>query len=76
MKAEGKAKTGDEARVGRRDFLRALGAGAGAAVVTAGPLAEAARADSETNDEKRKPRYRETEHVKTFYRVNRYPTSS
>ncbi len=58
--------------VGRRDFLRALGGGAGAAV--AAPLASEARADSESNDEKRKPRYRETEHVKTYYRVNRYPS--
>lgn len=68
MKAEGKAK------LGRRDFLRTLGAGAGVAAVTAGPLATAAKADSESNDEKRKSRYRETEHVKTFYRVNGYPT--
>jgi hypothetical protein len=30
-------------------------------------------ADTENNDEKRKARYRETEHVKTYYRVNRYP---
>ena len=37
-------------------------------------LADVARADTETNDEKRKARYRETEHVKTFYRVNRYPS--
>jgi hypothetical protein len=63
---------GGKAKVGRRDFLRALGAGAGVAVATAG-VATSARADSETNDEKRKPRYKETEHVKTFYRVNRYP---
>jgi hypothetical protein len=62
-----------QARLGRRDFLRALGAGASAAVATAGPLAGEALADTETNDEKRKPRYRETEHVKTYYRVNRYP---
>jgi hypothetical protein len=60
--------------VGRRDFLRSLGAGATAAAATAGPLAVPARADSESNDEKRKSRYRETEHVKTFYRVNRYPS--
>ena len=33
MKSDGKTK------LGRRDFLRALGAGAGAAVVTAAPLA-------------------------------------
>ena len=59
--------------LGRRDFLRALGAGAGVAAVTAAPLATDASADSETNDEKRKARYKETDHVKTFYRVNRYP---
>jgi hypothetical protein len=62
-----------EKKVGRRDFLRALGAGAGVVVTAAGPLAEEAAADSETNDEKRKSRYKETEHVKAYYRVNRYP---
>jgi hypothetical protein len=62
-----------QARLGRRDFLRALGAGASAAAAGAGPLAGEALADTETDDEKRKPRYRETEHVKTYYRVNRYP---
>jgi hypothetical protein len=60
--------------LGRRDFLRTLGAGAGVAAASAGPLAPAARADTETNEEKRKSRYKETEHVKTFYRVNRYPS--
>ena len=64
--------TKSKAEVGRRDFLRALGAGAGV-TVAGGSLATDARADSETQDEKRKSRYRETEHVKTFYRVNRYP---
>jgi len=68
MKKEPKAK------LGRREFLRTLGAGAGVAVVSAGSLAQEARADTETNDEKRKSRYKETEHVKTFYRVNRYPS--
>jgi hypothetical protein len=62
-----------QAKLGRRDFLRVLGAGASAAAASAGPLASEALADTETNDEKRKPRYRETEHVKTYYRVNRYP---
>jgi hypothetical protein len=66
-------KQGKAPTLGRRDFLRALGAGAGAAAVTA-PLATEAKADSESNDEKRKARYRETDHVKTFYRVNRYPS--
>jgi hypothetical protein len=58
--------------LGRRQFLRALGVGA--AVTAAAPLATEAIADSETNDEKRKSRYKETEDVKAFYRVNRYPS--
>jgi hypothetical protein len=65
-------KAQDKAKVGRRDFLRVLGAGAGVAAA-AGALPTSAHADSESNDEKRKSRYRETEHVKAFYRVNRYP---
>jgi len=66
MKAEGKAT------LGRRHFLCALGVGAAAGA--APPLATEAVADSESNDEKRKPRYRESDEVKTFYRVNRYPS--
>jgi hypothetical protein len=58
--------------LGRRDFLRALGAGA--AVAAAAPLAIDAKADTETNSEKRKSRYNETDHVKAYYRVNRYPS--
>jgi hypothetical protein len=68
MKGRGKTT------VGRREFLRALGAGAGVAAAAVGPLATDAKADSETADEKRKSRYKETEHVKTYYRVNRYPS--
>ena len=61
--------------VGRRDFLRKVGAGAaGAGATLATPLIAPAHADSENNDEKRKARYKETDHVKAFYRVNRYPT--
>jgi hypothetical protein len=58
--------------LGRRDFLRALSAGA--AVTAMAPLAIKAKADSETNDEKRKSRYKVTDHVKAYYRVNRYPS--
>jgi hypothetical protein len=59
--------------VDRRDFLKAgLGAvGAGATLAT--PLVGPALADSENGDEKRKARYRQTDHVNTYYRVNRYP---
>ena len=67
-------KKESKSTVGRRDFLRALGLGAGVAVTAAAPLATAAKADSENNDDKRKSRYKETDHVKTFYRVNRYPS--
>ena len=58
--------------LGRRQFLRALGVGAAATAVT--PLATEAKADNETNDEKRKARYKESDHVKSYYRVNRYPS--
>ena len=59
---------------GRRDFLRKVGVGTvGAGATLATPLIAPAQADSETDDEKRKARYKETDHVKTYYRVNRYP---
>ena len=67
-------KSESKTTVGRREFLRAIGAGAGVAATSAAPLATAAKADSESNDDKRKARYKETDHVKMFYRVNRYPT--
>ena len=66
-------KQGDKAKVGRREFLRVLGAGAGAAAV-APSVGTEARADSENDQEKRKARYKETDHVKAYYRVNRYPS--
>jgi hypothetical protein len=67
-------KDENKTTVGRRDFLRKVGIGAvGAGAAVAAPLVESARADTETNDEKRKARYQETDHVKTYYRVNRYP---
>jgi len=60
--------------VGRRDFLRKLGLGTvGAGATLATPLMAPAHADSENNDEKRKVRYQETDHVKKYYSVNRYP---
>jgi hypothetical protein len=69
MKSDGKEK------LRRRDFLRALGAGAGVAAVSAAPLATPAAADSENNDEKHKARYKaDSAEVKTYYRVNRYPS--
>jgi hypothetical protein len=63
-------KSENRAAFGRRQFLRVLGAGATLAV---SPLVSEAASDSETTDEKRKSRYTESDHVKAFYRVNRYP---
>jgi hypothetical protein len=57
--------------LGRRQFFRVLGASTAAGAI--GSIATEAVADSESNDEKRKARYRETDEVKTYYRVNRYP---
>jgi hypothetical protein len=63
------------ATVGRRDVLRRIGIGTvGAGATLAIPLVGSAQADSENNDEKRKARYKESDHVKTYYRVNRYPS--
>jgi hypothetical protein len=45
------------------------------AAVTAAPLASQAVADSESNDEKRKARYKaDSASVQTYYRVNSYPS--
>ncbi|GMO11318.1 MULTISPECIES: twin-arginine translocation signal domain-containing protein [Bradyrhizobium] len=63
-----------KAKVGRRDFLRKVGVGTvGAGATLATPLVGSAQADSEKDDEKRKARYKESDHVKAYYRVNRYP---
>ena len=67
--------TGDK-RVGRRDFLRRMGAGAvgGSAALVATPFAGEAVA-AESADEAKKPRYNpNSEDIKNYYRVNHYPT--
>lgn len=64
-------KKGDLAR---RDFLRVLGAGAGV-VVTPAALVTEAKADTESANEKTKARYKaDSDDVKNYYRVNRYPS--
>jgi len=64
----------DKIALRRRSFLRLLAAGGSAAAASAAPLGGHAVADTLSYDERRGPLYRETEEVKTFYRVNRYPT--
>ena len=68
--SEAKAK----ARLGRRDFLKALGSGtAGAATVAVAASAGIApAAASENASDRKKKRYQESDHVKAYYRTNRY----
>lgn len=57
--------------VDRRGFLRSIGgAGVASAAVAAGMPAVAEA--SESPADKTKARYRETDHVKNYYRTNRY----
>jgi len=66
-------KEDDKAKLGRRDFLRAVGAGAGLAVGATAPFATQAAA-SETDAEKKKARYQaNSTDVQAYYRTNRYP---
>ena len=60
-----------ETAVGRRQFFRAIG---GVAAVAAASRSPEALADSESDGDKRKARYRESDEAKTYYRVNRYPS--
>ena len=56
--------------VARRALLRAMVAGVGASAV---PLASRVEA-AESGDDKRKARYRLSDHIKAYYRVNHYPS--
>jgi hypothetical protein len=59
-----------KAVVDRRSFFRAGGGVAMAAAAAVLPTQEAEATESQA--ERTKARYSETDHVKTFYRVNRY----
>jgi hypothetical protein len=65
----------EQSTIGRRQLLRALIYLAGLVPLASASAPTPANADGESRDEQRKPRYRESEHVKTFYCVNRYPRS-
>ena len=63
--------------VGRRDFLRKMGAGAvgGTAAAAIAPFSGGEALAAENTDEAKKPRYNaESADVKAYYRVNRYPS--
>jgi hypothetical protein len=65
---EGKAKAA--AGVDRRRFFL-MGGSAAVAAAAAVPLSSEAEAE-ESQAERVKARYKETDHVKNYYRVNRY----
>ena len=57
----------------RRGFLKGLGTGAaGVATVAAGVTAPAPAEAAESATDKKKARYKESEHVKKYYATNRY----
>ena len=57
----------------RRNFLRAAG-GASTALAAASPIAATPAEAYDPGQDETKPRYRETDHVKAFYRSNGYET--
>ena len=60
-----------EEKLNRRGFLRAgMGTATVAAAAVATPLTQAVAAESDAD--KKKARYKESDHVKAYYRVNRY----
>ena len=65
--ASDQKKTGT---VERRGFLKAVGLAGGAAAVAV-PLAVTGAQAEESAEERVKPRYQETQHVKQFYALNR-----
>ena len=64
-----KTKEPGKPAVDRRSFFKALGAGA---TLAATPAMVTPAAAVDPGKEETKARYRESEHVKDFYRVNRY----
>lgn len=60
--------------IDRRNFLRAVGGASTAAVAAASPLAATEAQAYDPGREETKARYRETDHVKAFYRTNGYET--
>jgi hypothetical protein len=61
-----------KASMDRRSFLRVAGGASAAAAATT--LGSAPAQAYDPGEKETRSRYRETDHVKAFYRVNRYPS--
>ncbi len=67
------SKAKSDLKLDRRGFLKGMGTGAaGAATVAAGVRETTPAMSAESGADKKKARYRESEHVKKFYATNRY----
>ena len=70
-KTSGREAKARAASVDRRRFFL-MGGSAAVAAVAVVPLASGEAQAEESQAERVKARYKESDHVKTFYRVNRY----
>ena len=67
------SKAKSDPKLDRRGFLKGMGTGAaGAATVAAGVAITTPAMAVESAADKKKARYRESEHVKKYYATNRY----
>jgi hypothetical protein len=60
--------------IDRRNFFRTVGGSAAAAAAAASPLTATEAQAYDPGNEETKARYRESDHVKAFYRTNGYET--
>ena len=60
--------------IDRRRFLRTVGASTAAVAAAASPIAATKAEAYDPGPDETKAKYRETEHVKAFYRTNGYET--
>jgi hypothetical protein len=61
-----------QSALSRRNFLRAFGGASTTAIAAAAFVPTEAQA-YDPGEEETRTRYQESDHVKAFYRVNRYP---
>jgi hypothetical protein len=68
-------RPGNDKAMDRRNFLRSVGGASTVAVAAAAsPIAATEAQAYNPGNEETKARYRETDHVKAFYRTNGYET--
>ncbi|MDB5558237.1 MAG: hypothetical protein JWQ36_1171 [Enterovirga sp.] len=67
-------KQSDSKAMDRRKFLGAVGGASSAAVAAVSPMAATEAQAYDPGPNETKARYRESDHVKAFYRTNGYET--